>query len=611
MRAPAALALAVALLVGSAWGAGLLDRWEGRGLDALFAARPAFAAHPPDPRIVLIGVQETDLERVGKPMVFWHPEFAEVMAALREVGARAVGFDFVLKPSVAGLPPAAREAFDEGELALTAEILQGRVALIEMLLPEGEPLRSREMLHMAAAANDDAVAANMVTDPDGTVRRADLFFTQGRTRSLAGRLAEKATGQELALRDGRAWFGAAEVPLDRQGHLLVDFPERAPVHGFGHLLRAVRSGRLPQEFRDRICLVGPAMPSAQDTHLTAAGLREGFEIHAAVLQNLLSGRFLRPASPWLGWLAVGGMALGGTWLAFALAPLRALLLLALGLELWFVAALAAFTQGVWLPVAAPALAALLAWSGGYALRYVTVDRRRREVQAIFGRFVSPPVMRELLRDPGRLALGGTRRRATFLFSDINDFSPTCGSRPPEEILGMLNRFFEEMVSIVFRNGGNVKQFVGDEIMAIFGAPDAYPDHAARAVRTAVEMVERLAEMERESAGRPGFYAVKIGVHTGEAVVGNVGSMERSEYAAVGDDVNIAARIEARTKVLGATLLVSEATRLEAEPLLPEFEWIPRGAQDLKGIVQPIPVYEVRRRGRTALSPVIAGNAPQT
>jgi len=229
-------------------------------------------------------------------------------------------------------------------------------------------------------------------------------------------------------------------------------------------------------------------------------------------------------------------------------------------------------------------------------RYLSVDRWRAELHRLFKRYLSPPVADELVNNPRSRELGASRRRrVTVLFSDINNFTPACETRTPEEVIAMLNRYFEQMLAIVDRHEGTLKQFTGDEMMVLFGAPQDQPDHAARAVQAALDMLECLGDLARTQPAGTGFYDVKIGIHTGDVVVGNVGSQARTEWTCLGDDVNLASRIEGETKKVGARLLVSRVTRDEAAPLLPDVEWDSRGERTFKGKTRTMEVFEPRWR----------------
>jgi class 3 adenylate cyclase len=231
----------------------------------------------------------------------------------------------------------------------------------------------------------------------------------------------------------------------------------------------------------------------------------------------------------------------------------------------------------------------------FAIAYVLLSAlvvfvyRARHLRGLFGRYASL----SLLRDMALLELGyASRRRITVLFCDINDFSTICERHTPERVIQMLNDYFEHMNEIIVASGGWIKQFVGDEIMVIYGAPDDHPRPEAAAVETALKMVERLAALKAAAMGVDGFYEVKIGIHCGDVIVGNVGSRDRTEYAAVGDHVNLGSRIMGMAKPLGATILLSGAT-YEAVKELPGVELVDRGSHPVKGRFSKVRVYEAK------------------
>lgn len=601
------LLLAVAALAAAMHLGGWLARPEAAILDAWMGLR---SSPPTDPRILLVEVDEGVGPLVGVPSPFWTARYAEAVQALLDAGAAAVGLDLILKAERSRLPNDSpiRSALEEGEAALGRQVLRGRVVLGEAWRPDSpEPLRSVETLHFAASGLGNTGMLNVATDPDGTVRRLPLFWTDsapGRTRSFVGRLAELALAAELVKEtDAVTLAGRPVATEDDGGSLRIHFPNAPVPFPVLRLSELLRNRRAPAEVRGRICLLGPGSEDPADLHRTPRdwrggpkSLTPGLQIHAAALNTLLTGRYVRPAPAPVAVGLIVVASLAGFGLAFRSRPLWGLALAAAALGVLLAAGLLTLERtGLWIPAAAITVAGSASFLGGYIVRFLTVDRSRRQIRRLFGRYVSEPVMRELTRNPGSLALGGTRRRITVLFSDINDFTPMCERSTPEEVLEMLNRYFEEMVRIIFRHGGTVKQFVGDEIMVIYGAPEPSEDHAARAVATGLEMVERLQEMKRESGGRPGFYEVKIGIHTGDVVVGNVGAEARTEYAAVGDDVNLAARIESLAKTLGATMLVSAVTRAECSDAVPGLCWISRGEQTFKGRTARLEVFEVSQQ----------------
>lgn len=216
--------------------------------------------------------------------------------------------------------------------------------------------------------------------------------------------------------------------------------------------------------------------------------------------------------------------------------------------------------------------------------------RVRYLRNLFGRYASL----SLLRDTALLQLGyASRRRVTVLFADINNFTTTCERHTPDEVIQMLNDYFGAMNEIIVAGGGWIKQFVGDEIMVIYGAPDEHPRPEQAAVETAVQMVAKLKAL-RASTTEDGFYEIKIGIHSGDVIVGNVGSEHRTEYAAVGDHVNLGSRIMGMSKALDAAILISSVTR-DAAKELPGIEYVDRGSHAVKGRLKQVQIYEVRAR----------------
>lgn len=580
------------LLVAWASQAGWLEPAELQALDHLLAVRKP---PPVDNRIRLVELDEATFDTIGLPQVLWRRAYAEVTAALLQSGARAVLLDSLFPHSWSRLPPEAplTRELEAADLELAQVMLSGPVVLIDYDRGSERGPSSSEVLYFSAQSRQNLAVANLLTDPDGVVRRLPVYADeQGQVRFAAGRLAALAEGHPFTATADRL----QGLPLE-QGSLRVNFPGPGgltfPSLSFARLLRQARAGQPIVGVRDKVVLIGPAALEFQDLVSTPLDrLRgrhtTGVEVHAAGLNTLLTRTPLeRPGAPLL--IFVLALA-GGLWAG--LAPFRtAALGLVLSLLIFLCLAVAALGSGRVLPVVAGGLSLTSGWLAGLVWRQATLERSRRQLQRLFGRFVSPQVMRSLLARPGNLAMGGHRARITVLFCDINNFTPTCEGHSPEEVITMLNRFFEAMLEVIFRFGGTVKQFAGDEIMVLYGAPDPVEDHAARAVQTALAMVARLDELRAQSSG-PGFYEVKIGIHSGDVVVGNVGSEKRSEYAAVGDSVNLAARIEGLSKSLGATIVVSDVTYREAS--LDALPWRSLGVHHFKGKEQEMELWEVGR-----------------
>ncbi|HYP51661.1 MAG TPA: adenylate/guanylate cyclase domain-containing protein, partial [Pyrinomonadaceae bacterium] len=214
--------------------------------------------------------------------------------------------------------------------------------------------------------------------------------------------------------------------------------------------------------------------------------------------------------------------------------------------------------------------------------------REEVARANYGRFLPPFVVQKLLENPESFTLGGTNQLITVLFADIRGFSRIAERERPEKIVRLLNRFFSEMTEIVFAYGGTLDKYIGDEIMSLFGAPTVTPDDASNALSAAIEMQKRLIELNAELK-MDGFeqIGVGIGLHTGEAIVGYVGSERRSEYTAIGDTVNLASRLQANA--LAGQILLSGVT---AQAVAGKFSLLPRTPITVKNRVQPVPLFEV-------------------
>ena len=215
--------------------------------------------------------------------------------------------------------------------------------------------------------------------------------------------------------------------------------------------------------------------------------------------------------------------------------------------------------------------------------------REEVARANYSRFMPEHVVRQMLENPDSFRLGGVNQTITVLFSDIRGFTSIAEHEKPEKIVGLLNRFFSAMAEIIFANGGTLDKYIGDNIMALFGAPDASPDDAKNAVKTAVEMQKRLVPLNQELEEQ-GFTKIEIGIglHTGEATVGYIGSQQRSDYTAIGDTVNTAARLESNAQ--GGQILISEATAQAAGDLFPLVSHEPL---TVKNRLQPINLFEVK------------------
>jgi adenylate cyclase len=271
------------------------------------------------------------------------------------------------------------------------------------------------------------------------------------------------------------------------------------------------------------------------------------------------------------------------WLTGAVALALAVALIGIAVSL--------FARGIWIPITVPALGIIFAFVGDLAWKYFVEGRDKRLIKKMFSRYVSKDVFDQLVADPSLAALGGARRHMTVLFSDIRGFTTMSEKGTPEEVVSQLNELFTRMVAVVFEHRGTVDKFVGDMVMALYGAPLDDEDHADHAVQTALAMIRTLQAMNTEwqSQGRPTL-DIGIGVNTGDMVAGNIGSDTIMSYTVIGDAVNLGARLESLNKEYGTRIIISEFTRTA---LKGRYDIHPLGDVVVKGKTKPVAIFEVK------------------
>jgi adenylate cyclase len=296
-----------------------------------------------------------------------------------------------------------------------------------------------------------------------------------------------------------------------------------------------------------------------------AGWMYGVEIHANALQNLLSGHFLKPLHWFWTLLLVLAAAIA---VAFATfwhgtkwgAASAVLVTIGVAVLAWVVFDSSALV----VPIVAPAFASLFAFLGSTSYVSIVEGRDKRRIKDAFGRYLAPSVVEQLMDNPP--TLGGDRRQISMLFSDLAGFTTMSEMLDPQKLVAVLNEYLHEMADLVKDEGGYVDKYIGDAVMALYGAPNPLPDHAARCCRTAVLMQRRLTELNglwREQDETWPQLKVRIGINTGDPIVGNIGGEEKIQYTALGDAVNLAARLEPACKTYGVGIMIAQHTREEA------------------------------------------------
>ena len=578
-----AAAVAVAL-----WSLGALDRIEA----ATWAWRAAcFAARrEPAPQVKVVLLDQDSLDW-GKSAMQWswpwpREVYAPLLDFLNRGGARVVAFDILFtEPSVNGV------ADDD---ALGAAIRR-----TPRFVGAAFYGRNGATLPIPAVATNAAALANVKDDPDpdGVFRRATLVQAAGGTNVVSLGVAAWQLGAGDA--GGRP---LSALPLDRGGRLLLSFAGRDGRHetyGAAALIQSelrLQAGEVPLvepgAFSNAYVLVGFGAPGLMDVRPTPVSrVSPGVEVHATVLDNLLTGRLLRDAPRLavalclfaLGWIAAGLVL----WTRQARQTALAFVIC---LPVPVCLAFAGYGFGVWWPLVAGVLTVALALVGATLWNYATEGRQKAFIRNAFRYYLGEEVIDQILSDPSRLRLGGEKRELTVFFSDIEKFSTFSEKLAPEALTALLNDYLSDMGKIIQEEGGYLDKYIGDAIVAFWNAPVAQSDHAARACRAALRCQRKLAERRDEFERRTGVVLrARIGLNTGEAVVGNMGSYERFNYTVLGDAANLASRLEGANKAFGTYLMVSESTwRAAGEG------WAGRELARLRvvGRKAPVRVYEL-------------------
>ncbi|MCA9717422.1 MAG: adenylate/guanylate cyclase domain-containing protein, partial [Myxococcales bacterium] len=349
----------------------------------------------------------------------------------------------------------------------------------------------------------------------------------------------------------------------------------------------------PDALRDKIVLVGVSYLGKDRVRTPYGPGAPGVELHATVLDQLLRGDGLRRVSPLrdaLGCLVAGLLVAGLFAPRLRFSPALRVLGVLTAACLYVYVAYALFAQGGrWAALVWPLLTVATVGTCGLTLSYFREALGRRQLRRSFANYLGDDALRELLADPRALQLGGARRPISILFSDIRGFTELSERLSPEQLVTVLNTFLTPMTREVLARGGYLDKYIGDAVMAVFGAPVAHEDHVRRCLETAIAMVGALRELQPQFGEQGLEVAMGVGVNTGDAVVGNMGSAERFDYTAVGDAVNLASRLEGLTKVYGVRVLVGDQTRAAAGP---EFRFREVDLVRVKGKGVPVAIHEL-------------------
>ena len=635
-----AVAIALfALISGTVFASPAFDAIHGLSIDILTALRSQMFGKRRDPvsaPVVVVAIDEESYQTPpfkGSPTLTWTGEMGRVIGAIVEGGAKVVGLDIVFPTSLEqseipfgeGMLGEKIRGFDRDFLrALAAGSSDGKIVLGEILRSD-QPIRPSPGQRAAVRQNQNIRALNVYTDKDDVVRRLPLTFSVDGipVPSMAVELAARAlnTKPELA-KDGTVALAGYRIPGAVPNTMTLNFEGGAddiPTFSFVDLRFCAKNNDkdfFRRQFEGKVVIIGTVLDS-EDRRITSKrftteveGSRAprcvlsaqpvtgqfkrssiaGVYIHATAVNNLLA----KDAAVELGRLptALIAVLIAAVAAAVALmaAPITAIAVYLAMAALCAIGATVAFNYSLVLPLSEPFVAGLAALAGMVGYRFVVADRDRRLLRKSFGLYLAPHVIDKMLASNKLPVLGGEIRNVTVFFSDLEGFSLIAEKITPEALVALMNEYLSAMTDIIEDCGGYVDKYVGDSIVAVFGAPADDQDHARNAARAALGCRERLEELNRTATAFQGRkIAHRMGLNSGEALVGNFGSRRRFNYSVMSDAVNVASRLEGANKFYGTTVIASETTvALTGET----FAWRELDTIRVKGRSHPVRIYEL-------------------
>jgi adenylate cyclase len=540
----------------------------------------------------------------------WPRDFhAKIVDNLKAAGAKLVAFDVVFSES------SKREPMQDVVFAKAVKDA-GNVVMAERHVPKSDgSIKTETLIPGLAAGAVDKGHIGAEHAADDSLRELQPLFP-----SSAGDLDVDKPNLDLAVMRQLLFGKAIQPSVDVKRSVIKLGDREIPFHGDG--LVEINYGGEPQTvptfpyhavyykdmdmsvFKGKVVYVGATSEILHDNHLApfapAGRKMPGVEAHIHLLDTMVSGLYLRRLPPWADLLITLGLGLLITILTARVNAKQgaaiAVLIGAAYLALGFAAFL---SSRVILPLAAPSATVFVVFAVLASVRAINEEREARSTRAMFSRYVSRQIVEEILHDPEAVGLGGQMKEVTILFSDVRGFTAMSEKLSAPEVVTVLNEYLTAMVDIVIANNGTVDKYVGDAIMAVWGSPLPDPQHKQNGVRTAVQMMEVLKELQAKWAreGKP-HIDIGIGLNTGHVVAGNMGHPDyKMDYTVIGDDVNLAARMESANKEMRSHVLITGSTFSGCEDMVDVIKHPPIHVKGKEAAIDVIEVIGWKGQGR--------------
>lgn len=463
------------------------------------------------------------------------------------------------------------------------------------------PESNLEILSRAAPSSG---FINMESDTDGIIRRSWLIVTcDGELyapmviQSVRHYLDNRPMTVKAAIYGIEGIrIGDTFIPTDQNGRMMINYlgPEKTFHH---YSITDILNRRFPEgTFADKIVLVGGTaigLGDMRNTPFSSTGEYAGVEVQANVVDNILTRSFLHKTT-WSGIYDIFTIIILALLMGIVLPRLHAVKGILFSIALFALHILISgwfFNQfGFLVNIVYPLLTIVALYTSLTLFYYITEERERKKIRGAFSYYVSSSVVNEMLKSPERLKLGGDKKDLSVLFSDIRGFTTISEGLAPEDLVHVLNEYLTVMTDIVFKYDGTLDKYIGDALMAVYGAPLDQPDHPSRACRSALDMIDALKDLNGKWAkeGKKPLN-IGIGINTGLMMVGNMGSDQRFDYTVMGDAVNLCSRLEGANKAYRTNILISDSTYKRVRD---EFECMELDSVRVKGRHLPIIIYQL-------------------
>lgn len=560
----------ISLWIGWMWEEkGLFSLGEAKTLDWRFKLR---GNQKPNEDILLIGIDEKTFQSLSLKYPFPPILYAQLIEKLNQGGAAVIGFDLLYSEPTRECNPPNQDAYLAHTLKTAGNVIWG------MALEGGtKPIYPIPPLRDALMGIG---YLNLPDEKDGVIRRF-----RPRYKAIPS----------FALRIVQAYTGMTPYNYDQEALAWIDYAGQAgtfPVVSFADVL----SDKTPsRQWEGKICLVGAYFPESHDLfptpfHDPRHPNMYGLEIQANIIATLLKNHPFQKTSPHLIWLILVILAFSLSFAVFRCKLSIAVMLWLMMLFSWSVAGIYAFLNLLLLPLFTPLILFTLTFFGASLLNYGLERNIRRQIKQLFDTFVDPSVVTWLLENPQRRNLKGERCMVTILVTDIQSFTTITAEMDPAALVDQLNHYFQAITEVALEEGGMVDKYIGDALMVIFGFPIPQADHPLRAYRAGLRILKKTRELNRiwQAQGKPGF-VTRVGICSGEVIIGAVGGTTRKTITGIGDAANLASRLEGLNKRFHTRILLAESTKKRLPPDLPLKDL---GEASIRGYTKPVRVFTV-------------------